>query len=163
MPVVVSSGTAGDQISDTDLNPYNGDPAKADQCVERYDGDKPWTNGAVTTVKYKPVDKWIWTRQKPTEPWAACLYPKTDLGFGVYSPECANSIWNMGWTGRGKDADKKGGTEYSAPTMHFAPLADWKLERNSKRTFRYWIIIGNLKDIRSRVHQLAKLYPEHLK
>ena len=125
-----------------------------------YDGDKPWTNAPPNLVRYKSKDQWIWTKQKPTEPWAACVHPKTNIGFGVYSPAGANNIWNMGWTGRRKEADEKGGTEYSASTMHFASIAQWKLDRDTKRTFCYWIIIGQLDDIRSQVYQLHKQYPE---
>ena len=122
-----------------------------------YDGDKPWTNGDLTTVKYGPKDKWIWTKQRPTEPWAACVYPETNIGFGVYSPEGEGNTWNMGFVGKPK------GTEFSSATMHFAPLAKWKLGRDTKRTFTYWIIIGELKHIRSKVYQLHKKYGKRLK
>ncbi len=121
-----------------------------------YDDDKPWTRDAMTTVKYGPKDTWIWAHRKPTEPWAACVDPKTNIGFGVYSPVCAGNTWNMGWTGKGKNNSK--GTEYSASTMHFAPLATWKLDRDTERTYRYWIIIGHINDIRDRAYQLHKKY-----
>ena len=115
-----------------------------------YDGDKPWTNDKLTTVKYGPKDKWIWTKRKPTEPWAACVYPDTNIGFGVYSPECAGNTWNMGFVGKAE------GTEYSGPTMHFAPLAKWELGRKTMKKYTYWIIIGELRDIRGKVYQLHK-------
>ena len=125
-----------------------------------YDGDKPWTNYTPTIVQYGSQDKWIWAKRKPTEPWAACLYPKTNIGFGVFSPVAADNVWNMGWVPKCKEADKAGGTEYSAPTMHFAPIANWKLGCDTKRTFRYWIIIGLLNDIREKVYKLHKQYPK---
>jgi hypothetical protein len=124
-----------------------------------YDGDKPWTNDGLTTVRYGVKDNWIWSKQKPSEAWAACLYPKTNSGFGVYSPAGAGNVWNMGWTPKGEKADKAGGTEYSGSTMHFAPIAKWKLGRDTKRTFRYWIIIGGLDDIREKVYRLRGRYP----
>ena len=123
-----------------------------------YDGQTPWTNDTLTVVQYGPKDTWIWTRRKPTEPWAACVDPKTNIGLGVYSPAGTGNTWNMGWTGKGKKDSK--GTEYSAPTMHFAPIATWKLDRDTKRTYRYWIIIGPLDDIRAKAYQLHKTYPE---
>jgi hypothetical protein len=122
-----------------------------------YNGDEPWTNDKLTIVKYGLKDKWIWTKQKPTEPWAACVYPDTNIGFGVYSPAGNGNTWNMGWVG------KANGTEYSGPTMHFAPIAQWKLDHNTKRTYHYWIIIGELEEIRNRVYQLHKLSPNVLK
>lgn len=118
-----------------------------------YDGDNPWTNDALTPVQYGTEDTWIWTRQKPTEPWAACVDPVTQRGLGVYSPAGAGNTWNMGWVGPAE------GTEYSSATMHFAPLASWSLAPDSGRTYRYWIIIGELKEIRRRAYQLHTRYP----
>jgi hypothetical protein len=118
-----------------------------------YDGDKPWTNDALTSVQYGPADTWIWTRQKPTEPWAACVDPVTQRGLGVYSPAGTGNTWNMGWVG------PEEGTEYSGATMHFAPLASWSLAPDSHRTYRYWIILGNLTEIRNRAYQLHTRYP----
>jgi len=123
-----------------------------------YDGDKPWTNSEMTTLKYGPKDTWIWTKRKPTEPWAACVYPDTNIGFGVYSPECEGNTWNMGFVG-----NKEEGAEYSAPTMHFAPLAIWKLGHKTIRKFTYWIIIGELEDIRSNVYKLHKKHGKKMK
>lgn len=120
-----------------------------------YDGDKPWTNDALTTVQYKPGDTRIWTRQKPTEPWAACVDPVTQRGLGVYSPTGYGNTWNMGWVG------PKEGTEYSAATMHFAPLASWSLAPDSHRTYRYWIILANLTEIRGRAYELNTRYPNN--
>jgi hypothetical protein len=120
-----------------------------------YDANEPWTHDALTVVQYGKEDTWIWTRQKPTEPWAACVHPQTHIGLGVYSPEGRNSTWNMGWTGQ-----EPAGTEYSAAPMHFAPLAEWTLDWSTRRSWRYWIIIGHLDDIRSRVYQLHERYPE---
>ncbi len=124
-----------------------------------YDGDNPWTDDTPTKVQYGPNDHWIWVKRRPTEPWAACVDPKTNIGFGVYSPAGAGNTWNMGWVPKGKRQDKARGTEYSGPTMHFAPLANWKLGYDTHRTFRYWIIIGHLKDIRARVYELHRRYP----
>ena len=118
-----------------------------------YDGDKPWQNDKLTDVKYGPDEKWIWVRRKPTEPWAACVNPVTNIGLGVYSPEGIGNSWNMGWTGvlpMGKEKD--------AATMHFAPINNWKLERDTVKEYKYWIIIGELESIRSRVYELYKKY-----
>jgi hypothetical protein len=112
-----------------------------------YDGDKPWQNRPLTTVEYGPDDNWIWTRQSPAEPWAACIDPETGIGLGIYSPETGNT-WNMGWVGDG------GGGEFDAATMHFAPLAQWKLGPDSIKSYTYWIIIGKLEDIREKVYNL---------
>lgn len=122
-----------------------------------YDGDKPWTKGELTEVKYGPEDKWIWTKRKPTEPWAACVYPDTNIGFGVYSPEGEGNTWNMGFVGKAQ------GTEYSGPTMHFAPLARWELGHKTIKEYTYWIIIGELEDIRSKVYQLYDKYDKREK
>ncbi|AQQ72575.1 hypothetical protein SMSP2_02965 [Limihaloglobus sulfuriphilus] len=113
-----------------------------------YDGDKPWRNKPLTTVKYGPDDDWIWTRQSPTEPWAACIDPKTGIGLGIYSPETGKT-WNMGWVG-----SAGGGGEFDAATMHFAPLAQWKLGPDSSKSYTYWIIIGKLEVIREKVYNL---------
>lgn len=113
-----------------------------------YDGKEPWANKPLTLVKYTAKDTWIWTKQNPTEPWAACLYPKTNSGLGVYSPS-ATETWNMGWVG-----DK--GTEFSGPTMHFAPISKWKLAHNTVKEFEYWIIVGEISEIRKRVYCLHK-------
>ena len=118
-----------------------------------YDGDKPWQNDTLTPILYGPEDKWIWTKQNPTEPWAACVYPETGFGFGLYSPIAANHTWNMGWVGKGA------GTEYSSATMHFAPIVQWKLGPQTCKTYSYWIIVGKLEDIRENVYRLHTLYP----
>ena len=119
-----------------------------------YDGDKPWQNDKLTDVTYGPDDKWIWVRRKPTEPWAACVNPVTNIGLGVYSPEGSGNTWNMGWVG------KPTGTEYDAATMHFAPINNWSLGRDTVKEFKYWIIIGELDNIRVRVYELHKKYNE---
>jgi hypothetical protein len=111
-----------------------------------YDGSEPWHNKPLSRVKYTDKDNWIWTRQNPTEKWAACLFPDTNFGLGVYSPS-ADQAWNMGWVG-------EKGTEFSGATMHFAPIAKWELSHNTIKEFEYWIIVGKIDDIRRQVYRL---------
>jgi hypothetical protein len=113
-----------------------------------YDGAEPWQNKPLTRVRYSDKDDWIWTKQNPTEPWAACLYPETNFGLGVYSPT-ATQTWNMGWVG-------EKGTEFSSATMHFAPIDKWELSHDTIKEFEYWIIVGKIDDIRSKVYGLRR-------
>ena len=78
--------------------------------------------------------------------------PATDTGVGLYSP-IGDTFW---WYGA---AGNPPGGPTSGPTMHMAALATVKLDRHHILIYRYWLIYGDLTEIRNRVYELHTLHP----
>jgi hypothetical protein len=111
----------------------------------------PWTSDATTELSYSPGPPWF--KAYPTEGWTAQVDPNNNTGVAVYSP-IANQGW---WYGA---AGSPPGTATSSQTMHMAPLATVALDRNTILVYRYWMIYGDLAEIRSKVYELHNLYPD---
>jgi hypothetical protein len=119
--------------------------------VVAYTNAAPWTSDATSELAYSPGPPWF--RAYPTEDWIAQVNPATDTGMGVYSP-IADSGWWYGAAG----ASPTGGPT-SGRTMHMAPLGTVKLDRRSVLVYRYWMIYGDLTEIRSKVYELHSRHP----
>jgi hypothetical protein len=118
--------------------------------VVSYTNSVPWTSGAVSELSYSPGPPWF--RADPSEYWMAMVDPSTDVGVGLFSP-IGDTFW---WYGA---AGNPPGGPTSGPTMHMAALATVKLDRHHILIYRYWLIYGDLDEIRSRVYELHTLHP----
>jgi hypothetical protein len=49
--------------------------------------------------------------------------------------------------------------EVGGPTMHMAPGGAVQMDRNHLLIYRYWLIYGDLNEIRNSVYELHTLYP----
>ncbi|VGO14037.1 hypothetical protein PDESU_02594 [Pontiella desulfatans] len=118
--------------------------------VVTYTNSVPWTGGAVSELSYSPGPPWF--RADPSEFWMAMVDPSTDTGVGLFSP-IGDTFW---WYGA---AGNPPGGPTSGPTMHMAALATVKLDRHHILIYRYWLICGDLTEIRSKVYELHTLHP----
>ena len=112
-----------------------------------YDGDKPWQDKPLTVLTDHPGDQPPWDIYRPTEHWAACVYPHDDFGVGIYSTY-DSEFWYVGAVGSGS------GDAGSASTMHLAAIDNKALDRDSVWRYTYWIILGDIDTIRSQVYEL---------
>ena len=73
-------------------------------------------------------------------------------GVAVYSP-ASTQHWNFGPNRTGLSDDPNDG-----PCMHVAPIDRVSLGPKSTYRFRYWIIVGTVEEIRTRLDALHEKY-----
>lgn len=83
---------------------------------------------------------------------AVALFDSDGQGIAVFSP-AGTSKWNYGAAGKKMSDDPLG-----APCMHVAPIDRVSLGPKSTYRFRYWMIVGNEKEIASRLDALWQKY-----
>lgn len=121
--------------------------------VVSYVDSAPWTGSDVTELSYTIGPPWV--KAYPSEDWIAMVDPSDDTGVGLYSPigDPATHWW-FGATG------SPPGGPTDAPTMHMAAIANVPLSRQHVLVYRYWLIYGDINEIRSKVYELKNLYPD---
>jgi hypothetical protein len=87
---------------------------------------------------------WPWLTFYAPEQWAA-LVNDAGRGVGLYQPATARI--NGGF--HGGDARKGHGGERDAQTGHISPVADMILDAGIDWTYRAWIIVGSVEEIRA--------------
>jgi hypothetical protein len=118
--------------------------------VVSYLGSSPWTGDSLSELSYTPGPPWV--KAFPGEDWIAMVDPSDDTGVGLYSP-IASSHWWYGATG----SPPAGPTD--GPTMHMAAIANVVMDRQHVLVYRYWLIYGDIDEIRDRVYELHSRYP----
>lgn len=113
-----------------------------------YRGDKPFTGDKMQRIPKKTGGGFPWDYWLATENWAALVNDK-DWGLGIYKPDCCMFIG--GFAGN----EGTGGTNDS-PTGYIAPLHTEILDHNIIYDYRYTLILGSLKEIRSYAVQQGK-------
>lgn len=122
--------------------------------VVSYTGSNPWSGEAVAELVYsvQPPGVFPWFSAVPSEDWIAMVDPSTDIGVGLYSP-----VENIGWN-YGAVGTPPGGPT-SGATMHMAPVGTAMMDRHHILIYRYWLIYGDISEIRNRIYQLHTLHP----
>lgn len=106
-----------------------------------YEGDAPFTGGAVTTFPTTPPP---WRYWQATESWAALLNTN-NWGIGVYHPGAVQFIGGFaGHPGSGGTTD--------APTGYISPIHQEVIDANIEYTYTYHLILGTLTEIRDYVY-----------
>lgn len=109
---------------------------------------------------YLGEGKWRDESQPPGPPWGpakpplkamACFNTKGQ-GIAIYSPT-SGETWNFGPHGKDMSDDPKAG-----PCVHVAPVSFVHLGPESTYEYRYWLVVGDQKQISSRLDQLIKQY-----
>jgi hypothetical protein len=119
--------------------------------VVSFTNSVPWSGGAVSELSYSPGPPWF--QADPSEYWIAMVDPATDAGVGLFSP--VESVhWNYGAAG-----NTPGGPT-SSSTMHMAPVGAVMMAPNHILIYRYWLIYGDLAEIRNRVYELHARHPD---
>ncbi len=109
---------------------------------------------------YLGAGKWRAESQPPGPPWghtdpplkAMAFFTKSGQGIAVYSPTSTIN-WNFGPHGGGASDDPAAG-----PCMHVAPLDRVSLGPKSTYSFRYWMVVGDEKQIAARLDSLMEKY-----
>lgn len=120
--------------------------------IKSYTNTAPWTEGPLATIPNSPESgSFPWVRFTPTEQWSACVN-STNWGVGVYTPISTASL--AGKHGTGTTC----GT-FNSSTMYVSPLGRYAFGRNSVFSYRYYLIVGSLAEIRSAVYALRASPP----
>jgi len=125
-------------------------PISALSKLYTYFGTAPFTGGELSKVTVEFLQDGFWGRyldNTVTESWMAFV-DDNNFGMAVYTPSSTNFLAGM--------AGKPGGEENDSSTSYIAPLQKIKLYKNSVFEYDYYIIIGNLTDIRDRIYKLKE-------
>lgn len=109
-----------------------------------YQGDKPWSRGALTQVKNAGPP---WAGWKTLEHWAAQVDDK-GWGVGVYNARSVDFIG--GFCGPHKGGATDGSCGY------IAPLRKEVLDKNTVYEYEYDLIVGTTEEIRDWVYRAEK-------
>ena len=111
-----------------------------------YLGNLPFREDKVNNPNVVNLSSGFWGRySNVSEHWMAFLNNKK-WGMGVYNPECTNFLAGM--------AGSPGGQATDGSTSYIAPVKKVILNNNSIYEYNYYIIIGNLDQIRNKVYEL---------
>ncbi|WP_146535069.1 hypothetical protein [Rubripirellula reticaptiva] len=111
---------------------------------------------------YLGEGKWRTEHQSPGPPWgranpplkAMAMFEASGQGVAVYSPTSGES-WNFGPHGGGLSDNPTDG-----PCMHVAPVDRVMLSPKSTFRYRYWLIVGEEKEIASNLDALKAKYAD---
>jgi hypothetical protein len=120
--------------------------------IKSYTNSAPWQDGALSTIPNTPASgTFPWVRYAPTEKWSACVN-STGWGGGVYTPVVTSSL-------AGKAGTSSTCNTYDASTMYISPLGQYAFGRTSTFSYRYYLIVGFLSEIRATVYALHSVPP----
>jgi hypothetical protein len=113
-----------------------------------YTGDQPFTGGKLSWIEKQAGEPGPWSRWTATESWAA-LVNDDSFGLGIWIPQYCD--FGGGFAGK----PGKGGP-FDNPTGYISPspmeIIDWNIEHS----YRYDLIVGDLKAIRKYVYNHAR-------
>jgi hypothetical protein len=111
-----------------------------------YRGGKPFSNDTLSNPEVVNLSSGFWgIYPDVTEHWMAFV-DDDNFGMGVYNPECVYFLAGM--------SGGPGGDAGSSSTSYIAPVKKAALKKNSVYGYTYYIIIGTLDEIRSRVYEI---------
>ena len=114
-----------------------------------YTGNSPFTGDSLDNPTVVNLSSGFWGRYgNVSEHWMAFV-DQNKLGIGVFNQNCTNFLAGMAGTPGGQATD--GSTSYIAPVKKVV------LNKNSIYEYSYYIIIGNLSQIRAKVYELNPL------
>lgn len=113
-----------------------------------YLGDSPFTGEPCDSLKVKNLRSGFWGRYKDdvvTENWMAFVDDNL-WGLAVYTPICSNFLAGM--------AGDPGFEAMDEATSYIAPIKDANLKKNSVYEYDYYLIVGELNEIRACIYSL---------
>ena len=120
--------------------------------IQSYTNNAPWQDGALVTIPNTPASgTFPWVRFTPTEKWSACVN-SSGRGVGVYTPIATASL-------AGKSGTSTSCSTSSGSTMYVSPLGQYALGRTSTFSYRYYLVVGLLAEIRAAVYALHSAAP----
>ena len=128
-------------------------PISALKNLYTYFGSTPFTNAPLSNPVTVFLSSGFWGRyinDTVTENWMAYV-DDNKWGLGVYNPICTNFIAGM--------AGQPGGEATSGATSYIAPVRKEVLNKNSVYEYEYYLIVGTVDEIRSKIYQLHSSNP----
>jgi hypothetical protein len=120
-----------------------------------YEGGRPFERAPLTELVGRGDGKgWPWLSFHATERWAA-LVDDAGGGVGVFQPEVTRFLGGFA----GGDAKKGGGGERDAQAGYLAPVGTRILDANIDWTYRAYLIVGSIDEIRAGAHALRQHVP----
>lgn len=121
-------------------------PISALNNLYSYFGTSPWTNAVTDNPAVIYLSSGFWGRYNSvTEKWMAFV-DDSQWGIGVYSPSATKFLAGM--------SGSTGGEATSASTSYIAPVRQERLMKNSVMEYEYFLVIGTLSEIRSKIYQI---------
>ncbi len=128
-------------------------PVSALKNLYSYFGDQPFTGASVSNPATVNLSSGFWgtyINNTVTENWMAFV-DDTLWGIGVYNPICTNFLAGMAGT--------PGGEANSESTSYIAPVKKEILNKNSIYEYEYYLVVGTLDEIRSKIYQIHSSNP----
>ncbi len=128
-------------------------PVSALKNLYSYFGNLPFTNAALTNPVTVNLSSGFWGRyinDMVTENWMAYV-DDNQWGLGVYNPICTNFLAGM--------SGQPGGEATNGATSYIAPVKKEILNKNSVYEYEYYLIVGTLDEIRSKIYQIHSSNP----
>ncbi len=123
-------------------------PISALNHLFTYFGDDPFTGAELFEVEVEYLQDGFWGRYANDtigESWMAFV-DDTNWGMAVYTPNSKNFLAGM--------SGEPGGESLDASTAYIAPLQKVKLYKNSVFEYDYYILVGDLEEMRARIYEL---------
>ena len=121
-------------------------PISALYDLYSYFGDSPFTNGQLDNPEVVKLSTGFWGRYRSvTENWMAFV-DESEFGMGVYNPQATEFLAGM--------AGDAGFESLDGPTSYIAPIRNAALAKTTVYEYEYFIMIGTLDQIRSKVYSL---------
>lgn len=123
-------------------------PISALKNLYTYIGSLPFTSAPVQQLPVKNLSTGFWGVYKDvSENWMA-FTDDSNWGMAVYNPICTNFLAGLSGV-TGKEA-KDGSTSY------IAPVKKEILYKNSVYEYQYFVLLGNLPEMRNKIYELKK-------
>jgi len=124
-------------------------PISALNNLYSYKGNAPYTNAPLTKLKVsQSPEPWgEFCDDVLPERWLAFV-DDDNFGIGIYNPNC--NTFAAGLSGQ------VGGESNSESTNYIAPIKSVALNKKSVFEYTYYLIIGNLEEIRLKINKLHK-------
>ena len=123
-------------------------PISAFKNLYSYYGTAPFTGDSLNNPVVEHLEDGFWSRyedDKVTEHWMAFVDDNL-WGMGVYSPICSNFLAGM--------AGRPGYESMDNATSYIAPIKSVALKKKDVFEYDYYLIIGNLENIRSEFYKI---------
>ena len=121
-------------------------PISSLKYLYTYYGKAPFSGAPVDSLAVKNLSSGFWgTYKNVSEHWMAFV-DENHWGMGIYNPMCDNFLAGM--------AGKPDGEAADGSTSYIAPVKKEILYKNCVYDYEYYVILGTLSEIRTKVYQL---------
>lgn len=121
-------------------------PISALQNLYTYLGTEPFTSDTMSNLEVIHLESGFWGRyESVTENWMAFV-DENNFGMAVYNPNCTRFLAGMSGNSGKEAAD--------GSTSYIAPVKKEMLTKNCVYEYEYYIVVGNLDDIRDQIYKL---------